>query len=46
MTKIYEEFIYSNIKDIKLFNNEPKGEFTVVISNISENKVKINTLNK
>jgi len=46
MTKIYEEFIYNNIKDIKLFNSEPKGEFTVVISNISENKVKINTLNE
>jgi 16S rRNA (cytidine1402-2'-O)-methyltransferase len=46
MTKIYEEFIYNNIKDIKLFNSEPKGEFTVVISNITENKVKINTLNE
>ena len=32
ITKIYEEFIRKNIDDLELFNKEPKGELTVVIS--------------
>jgi len=42
ITKIYEEFIRKNVDDLELFEKEPKGELTVVISekkidkNISE----------
>ena len=32
ISKLYEEFIRKNIDDLELFNNEPKGELTVVIS--------------
>ena len=32
ISKLYEEFIRENIDDLELFNNEPKGELTVVIS--------------
>ena len=32
ISKLYEEFIRKNIDDLELFNNEPKGEITVVIS--------------
>ena len=32
ISKFYEEFIRKNIDDLELFNNEPKGELTVVIS--------------
>tara|TARA_B100000242_G_scaffold267299_1_gene216679 strand:- start:122 stop:985 length:864 start_codon:yes stop_codon:yes gene_type:complete len=43
ITKIYEEFIRKNVDELKLFEKEPKGELTVVISekklrkNISQN---------
>ena len=46
MTKIYEEFIYSDIKNLNLLDQKVKGEFTVVISNFPKNKVKINDLNE
>ncbi len=32
ISKLYEEFIRKDIDDLKLFNKEPKGELTVVIS--------------
>ena len=32
ITKIYEEFIRTNIDELELFKKEPKGELTVVIS--------------
>jgi 16S rRNA (cytidine1402-2'-O)-methyltransferase len=32
ITKIYEEFIRKNVDELKLFEKEPKGELTVVIS--------------
>ncbi len=32
MTKMYEEFIRKNIDELELFEKEPKGELTVVIS--------------
>ena len=32
ISKLYEEFIRKNIDDLELFNKEPKGELTVVIS--------------
>ncbi len=32
ITKIYEEFIRKNIDELELFEKEPKGELTVVIS--------------
>ncbi len=43
LTKLYEEFIRKNVDELELFEKEPKGELTVVISekkidkNISEN---------
>ncbi len=54
MTKFYEELIRSNIDKLEQFQNEPKGELTVVISekktdknnskNLSESD--INIINK
>jgi len=38
ITKIYEEFIRKNVDDLELFENEPKGELTVVISEKKINK--------
>ena len=32
ITKFYEEYIRKNIDDLELFIKEPKGEFTIVIS--------------
>ena len=32
ITKYYEEYIRKNVNDLELFDNEPKGEITVVIS--------------
>ena len=32
ITKLYEEFIRMNVDELDLFKNEPKGEFTIVIS--------------
>ena len=32
ISKLYEEFIRKDIDDLEIFNNEPKGELTVVIS--------------
>ncbi len=43
MTKKYEEFIRKNIDDLELFEKEPKGELTVVIS---EKKIKKKTSEK
>ena len=39
MTKFYEELTRSNINELRKFQNEPKGELTVVIS---EKKTKAN----
>ena len=54
ITKLYEEFIRVNVDDLELFQKEPKGEITVVISekknqtigskNLSESD--INIINK
>jgi len=46
MTKIYEEYIRGNIETLKLFDNKPKGELTVVVSNVYESGKKLNVLNK
>ena len=32
ITKFYEEYIRKDIDDLKLFIKEPKGEFTIIIS--------------
>ncbi|SMF80489.1 16S rRNA (cytidine(1402)-2'-O)-methyltransferase [Candidatus Pelagibacter sp. HIMB1321] len=32
ISKYYEEYLRSDIKNLKLFENEPKGELTIVIS--------------
>ena len=37
-TKIYEEFIRKNVDELELFEKEPKGEITVVISEKKINK--------
>ncbi len=43
ITKVYEEFIRKNVDELQLFEKEPKGELTIVISenlkdkNISKN---------
>ena len=54
ITKIYEEFIRKNVDELDLFEKEPKGELTVVISqkkiikNISQklSESDINIINK
>ena len=38
ITKKYEEFIRKNVDELELFEKEPKGEFTVVISEKKINK--------
>ena len=38
ITKFYEEFIRKNIDELELFEKEPKGELTVVISEKKLNK--------
>ena len=38
ITKIYEEFIRKNVDELKLFEKEPRGELTVVISEKKINK--------
>ena len=43
MTKIYEEFIRTDVKELKQFENNPRGELTIVIS---EKKVDKNLSNK
>jgi 16S rRNA (cytidine1402-2'-O)-methyltransferase len=42
LTKIYEEVFRGNISQAITHFSEPKGEFTLVISGRSEEKVKIN----
>jgi len=38
ITKIYEEFIRKNVDELELFEKEPRGELTVVISEKKINK--------
>ena len=39
MTKFYEEYIRSEVDKLELFNNNLKGELTIVISeNINQKK--------
>ena len=38
ITKIYEEFIRKNVDELDLFEKEPKGELTIVISEKKLNK--------
>jgi len=39
ITKMYEEFIRKNVDELELFEKEPKGELTVVISEKKINKI-------
>ena len=39
ITKYYEEYIRKNVNDLELFDKEPKGEVTVVISEKIVNKI-------
>ena len=38
ITKYYEEYVRKNVNDLELFDKEPKGEITVVISEKIRNK--------
>ena len=46
ITKIYEEFIRKNVDELELFEKEPKGELTVVISEKKINKKLSKKLNE
>jgi 16S rRNA (cytidine1402-2'-O)-methyltransferase len=37
ITKLYEEFIRKDVDDLTLFENEPKGELTIIISEKKNN---------
>ena len=38
MTKLYEEYIRTDINDLKPFDKQLKGELTIVISEIKDGK--------
>ena len=46
MSKFYEEFIRTSINDLKKFNQELKGELTIVISEKKEIKKTSQELNE
>ena len=46
MSKFYEEFIRTSINDLKKFNQELKGELTIVISEKKEIKKASQELNE
>ena len=49
MSKLYEEFIRSEIDELKPFNQSPKGEFTIIISekeNIKKNSQELSESDK
>ena len=46
MTKFYEEYIRSNVDDIKIFEKIPKGELTLVLSEKYSEKNFVNKLNE
>ena len=46
MTKFYEEYIRSNVDDIKIFEKIPKGELTLILSEKYSEKNFINKLNE
>ena len=46
MSKFYEEYIRSEIDDLELFKSDLKGELTIVISEITNNKKNEQILNE
>ena len=46
ISKYYEEYIRADIGDLKLFNNEPKGELTIVLSEKKSKKNPSQILNE
>ena len=46
MTKFYEEYIRSNVDDIKIFEKIPKGELTLILSEKYSEKNFVNKLNE
>jgi len=46
ISKFYEEYIRSNVDDLKSFNNTPKGELTIVLSQKEGEKNISNTLSE
>jgi len=46
MTKFFEEYIRTNIDDLTPFNNTPKGELTLVISENNNNLITLSQIDK
>ncbi len=46
ISKFFEEYIRSSVDDLKAFNNIPRGELTIVLSEILVEKNNSNTLNE
>ncbi len=46
ISKFYEEYIRCNVDDLQIFNNTPKGELTIVLSEIENKKNISNYLNE
>ena len=46
MTKFFEEYIRTNVNDLKIFKKNPKGELTIVISENNNNLVNLTDLDK
>ena len=46
MTKFFEEYIRADVDDLKPFQNIPKGELTLVISENNNNLITLNDLDK
>ena len=46
ISKFYEEYTRTSVNDLKVFSNIPKGELTIVISEIEEEKNTSNTLSE
>ena len=46
MTKFFEEYIRTNIDDLKPFQKIPKGELTLVISENNNNSISLDDIDK
>ena len=46
ISKFYEEYIRTNVNDLKAFNNTPKGELTIVLSQLDDEKNISNNLSE
>ena len=46
MTKFFEEYIRTNVDDLKSFQKIPKGELTLVISENNNHSISLSELDK